>query len=88
LAVYVQVRFIPQVPVLFGDTLREALGGPEHSLIEDVALWEALETVHMRTAVARLPEKLSTSMQAGAGDFSQVGNRNFKRQIHDCTIAI
>lgn len=55
--------------MLFGDSLREALGGPDADRVEDVALWEALERVHMRTAIARLPDKLST--KAGLSDFSQ-----------------
>ena len=65
------VRFIPQKPILFGDTLREALCGPSHDVLHDTVLWEALERVQMRTSVARLPDKLSTSMQGGGVEFSQ-----------------
>jgi hypothetical protein len=63
------VMLIPQTPVLFGHTLREALVGPDGALQDaneqgrqasEELLWRLLETVGMKDAVWSLAQRLET----------------------------
>lgn len=66
------VAIIPQEPVLFSGTLRKNLD--PFGKFSDAVLWEALEEVDLKEAVADLPGGLGARMQEGGTNFS-VGQR-------------
>ncbi|XP_066143996.1 ATP-binding cassette sub-family C member 4-like isoform X1 [Euwallacea fornicatus] len=66
------IAIIPQEPVLFSGTLRKNLDPFDE--FTDQVLWNALEQVELKTAVAELPQGLESKMSEGGSNFS-VGQR-------------
>jgi ATP-binding cassette subfamily C (CFTR/MRP) protein 4 len=66
------ISIIPQEPVLFSGTMRKNLDPFDD--YTDAVLWNALEEVELKDAVADLPGGLSAHMSEGGSNFS-VGQR-------------
>jgi ATP-binding cassette subfamily C (CFTR/MRP) protein 4 len=62
------ISIIPQDPVLFLGTLRKNLDPfGEHA---DSQIWTALEEVHLKEAIARLPSGMDSPVREGGSNFS------------------
>jgi ATP-binding cassette subfamily C (CFTR/MRP) protein 1 len=59
---------IPQDPVLFSSTVRDNLD--PFNLHDDLAIWQALEDVEMKSHVETLPNKLGEMVAEGGDNFS------------------
>ena len=62
------MAIIPQDPLMLAGTLRRNLDPFEKH--DDDALWEALDAVHMRAAVAELPLGLGDAVEEGGVNWS------------------
>jgi ATP-binding cassette, subfamily B, bacterial PglK len=57
------ISYVPQSPGIVSGTIRENVAlGVDDILVEDSAVWEALEQAHLRDVIAALPDGLSTSV--------------------------
>eukprot|EP00475_Leptophrys_vorax_P002127 TRINITY_DN11210_c0_g1_i1.p1 TRINITY_DN11210_c0_g1~~TRINITY_DN11210_c0_g1_i1.p1 ORF type:complete len:745 (-),score=192.98 TRINITY_DN11210_c0_g1_i1:94-2328(-) len=56
------IKLIPQSPTLFGDTLKEALCGPNTPTTQDAAVWTILDQIGMGDAVRGLDAKVHTRL--------------------------
>ncbi|XP_076452886.1 ATP-binding cassette sub-family C member 9-like [Babylonia areolata] len=63
-----RLAIIPQDPILFSGTLRFNLD-PDHRWSDD-RLWQALESVQMKSVVQALPEKLDAEVNENGSNFS------------------
>ncbi|TNJ29252.1 Multidrug resistance-associated protein 1 [Giardia muris] len=67
------LTLIPQDPFLFAGTIRSSLcphAMPDQHIHPDKELWEALDHVQMRDAIAARPEGLDTPVAEGGENFS------------------
>lgn len=63
-----KLSIIPQVPVVFSDTIRNNLD--PLSKFSDQELWNVLEDVNLKSCIESLPDKLNTDLTACSNVFS------------------
>jgi len=63
-----KVTIIPQDAVLFAGSVRKNID-PFHAF-DDSAIWDALETSHLKKVISKLPAKLEAEVAEGGSNFS------------------